>query len=95
MNQKEKYQKALKLTANDLGLSEELVNKVYQEYWRQIKLYIQQLPLKEELTFEQFSQLQTSVNIPSLGKLACIYDKYIKKCSHYKQTRNYGSNKES
>ena len=42
--------------------SEELLNKIIKEELLEIK--------------EEFSKLTTSFNIPSLGKLACPYDKY-------------------
>lgn len=59
-----------------LNISPEVVEKVYKAYWQYIKSTIQALPLKEELTEEEFSKLRTNFNIPSLGKLSCTLDKY-------------------
>lgn len=59
-----------------LNISPEVIEKVYKAYWQYIKSTIQALPLKEELTEEEFSKLRTNFNIPSLGKLSCTLDKY-------------------
>jgi len=59
-----------------LGISSDVVEKVYKAYWLYIKTTIQALPLKEDLTEEEFSKLRTNFNIPSLGKLNCTIDKY-------------------
>lgn len=53
-----------------------VVDKVYKTYWKVIKQHIVQLPLKEDLTDEEFQQLQPNVNIPSLGKLYVTLDRY-------------------
>lgn len=55
--------------AKDLGLEPEVVKAAYQSQWQFIRNTIEALPLKEELSEEEFSQLRTSFNIPSLGKL--------------------------
>jgi hypothetical protein len=34
------------------------------------------LPLKEDLTDEEFNELRTNFNIPSLGKLHCTLGRY-------------------
>lgn len=59
-----------------LGISPDVVEKAYKAYWLYIKTTIQALPLKEDLTEEEFSKLRTNFNIPSLGKLSCTLDKY-------------------
>lgn len=59
-----------------LGLSPDVVEKVYKSYWKFIKATIQGLPLKEDLTKEEFSKLKINFNVPSLGKLNCTLDKY-------------------
>lgn len=55
--------------AKDLGLEPEVVKAAYQSQWQFIRNTIEALPLKEELSEEEFSQLRTSFNVPSLGKL--------------------------
>ena len=52
-----------------LGLSKELVNKKYKAYWKSVKEHITSMPLKKDLSDEEFMKLQPNVNIPSLGKL--------------------------
>lgn len=67
------------------------VDKVYKAYWDVIRQHIESLPLKEDLTDDEFLGLQTSVNIPSLGKLFITLDRYktIKqKYNQYKERAN-------
>ena len=59
-----------------LGISPDVVEKVYKAYWLYIKTTIQALPLKEDFTDEEFNELKTNFNIPSIGKLSCTLDKY-------------------
>lgn len=59
-----------------LGISPNVIEKVYKAYWLYIKTTIEELPLKEELTEEEFLKLKTNFNVPSLGKLSCTLDKY-------------------
>lgn len=66
---------AISGASHELGLPSELVGKVYRAYWLAIKQTIQALPLKEDLTEEDFSELRTSINVPSLGKLYSSYDR--------------------
>ena len=67
-----------------LGISPKVVEKVYRAYWSYIKETIQALPLKEELSEEDFLKLKTNFNIPSLGKLCCTLDKYNKVKNRFK-----------
>jgi hypothetical protein len=70
--------------SSTLGISPNVVEKVYKAYWLYIKTTIQALPLKEDLTDEEFSCLRTNFNIPSLGKLSCTIDKYRKTKDRFK-----------
>lgn len=84
--------------AHDLGLPSELVEKVYRAYWYSIKQLVQGLPLKEELTEDDFSALKTSINVPSLGKLHASYDRVqgVKRRFKYlQQIKNNDKNKET
>lgn len=67
---------AISEASKELNIPSELVGKTYRAYWLAIKQAIQALPLKEDLTKEEFSKLRTSVNIPSLGKMSVTWDKY-------------------
>lgn len=62
--------------SKELDIPYEVVNKAYNSFWQFIRSTIVKLPLKEELTEDQFNQLKTNFNIPSLGKLNCTYDRY-------------------
>ena len=84
--------------SHKLGLSSELVGKVYRAYWLAIKQAIQTLPLKEDLAEDDFSELRVSVNIPSLGKLYSSYDRVqgVKKRFKYlQQIKDNAKNKET
>lgn len=63
--------------SRELNLPKDLISKTYTAYWSFIKKHIQALPLKEDLTEEEFFKLKTSFNIPSIGKLNCTYDRMI------------------
>ena len=63
--------------SKELDLPEELIEKVYKAYWNFIRVTIEELPLKAELTQLEYENLRTSINIPSLGKLNCTYNRYI------------------
>lgn len=51
-----------------LNLPPNYVWEVYKSYWRAVRAHISSLPLKENLSEEDFAKLQTSINVPSLGK---------------------------
>lgn len=59
-----------------LNLPKGLVDKTYRAYWRAVREHIESLPLKEELTDEEFLKLQPNVNIPSIGKLYVTLERY-------------------
>ena len=63
------------------------VDKVYRAYCRLIKEKIESLPLKEDLTEEEYSQLQVNINLPSFGKLYTSWQKHknLKKKLEYVQ----------
>ena len=74
--------------SQEMGLPPEVVDTAYKSYWKFIKQTIQSLPLKDDISEEDFTKLRTNFNIPSLGKLTCTFDrmegvkkryKYIKK----------------
>lgn len=58
-----------------IGIPKEVVEKAYSSYWRVVREHLSSLPLKEELTEEEFNALQPSINIPSLGKLYVTYER--------------------
>lgn len=84
--------------SEDLGLPKEVVKEAYKSFWSYIREQIKSLPLKEELTEEEFNNLQTNFNIPSIGKLSCTYDRYKSIKDRFNYIRNLKddyNNKES
>lgn len=73
----QRYKNIISRVSKELNLPNELVEKTYSNYWKFIKDSIEQLPLKDNLTQEEFGKLRTSINIPSLGKLNCTYERYL------------------
>ena len=72
------YDEIIAQVAKSTGLSKKLVDKAYRAYWWAVKEYIRNLPLKEDLTDEEFSKLRPNVNIPSLGKFYVTLERYRK-----------------
>ena len=77
--------------STELNLPEDLVRKTYSEYWSYIRNTIEDLPLKNDLTQTDFSELRTNINVPSLGKINCTYERYVgmkKRLNIIKKIRN-------
>lgn len=92
------YQDAVDHVANKLGLPREVVKEAYESYWKYIRCTISELPLKDDLSEEEFNKLRTNFNVPSLGKLAVTWDRYkaIKdRYKYVKKLRDDSNNKES
>jgi hypothetical protein len=60
--------------AKELELPVSVVENTYKAFWTFIRDNIEALPLKEDITEDEFKKLKTNFNIPSLGKLACSYE---------------------
>lgn len=91
------YQEALNHVANKLNLPIEVVKEAYESYWKFIRYTISELPLKEDLSEEEFNKLGVNFNIPSLGKLSVTWDRYkaIKdRYKHIKKLKDDNNNKE-
>lgn len=85
------YREATDKVAKQLGLPAKFVCNVYRAYWKFIKDTIEQFPLKDELSKEDFDKLRLNFNVPSLGKLCCTYDRYCGiKITHKKLKELYG-----
>ena len=67
----------VKKLSEELNLPPEVVEKTYKAYWLFIRRTIEKLPLKEDLTEEEFKKLRTNFNLPYLGKLSCNYDRWL------------------
>lgn len=74
-----------------LGISPDVIEKVYKAYWLYIKTTIEALPLKDNLNEEEFLKLRTNFNVPSLGKLYVTWNRFIRCKKRYeliKKLRN-------
>lgn len=76
--QEKTYREIVTKVANNLQLPFEVVDRTYKSYWLFVRTSIAQLPLKEGLSEEDFNKLRTSINIPSLGKFSCDYERYLR-----------------
>ncbi len=88
-----RYTDVIDKVSNELGLPKELVANTYRAYWKFIRDSIEKLPLKKKLSQEEFTSLRTNINIPSLGKLNCTYDRYIGVKSRYNITNKIRNRK--
>jgi hypothetical protein len=70
------YEEAVARIAEELSLPKKFVDRVYRAYWKAVREHIAALPLKDDLTDEEFSKLQPNVNIPSIGKLYVTSERY-------------------
>ena len=72
-----KYSDIISKVSKELNVPRELVENTYKAYWNFIRVTIENLPLKTELTHNEYMNLRTNINIPSLGKLNCTYNRYM------------------
>ena len=61
----------------ELGIPKDVVRSAYLHSWKFIKEKISELPLKEDLTEDEFNELRRNFNQPSLGKMYIDYQKYL------------------
>ena len=65
----------------------------YNLFWEFVKEKIEEVPLDNNLSKEEFYKYKTSVILPEIGRMACTYDKYVginktkKRLSKYKNGR--------
>ena len=91
------YSEAIKQVSIELGLPPQVVKEAYESFWTFIRNNIKALPLKEDLSREEFDKLRTNFNIPSLGKLSCTYDRFIgikKRLKYLNKLKDDYNNKE-
>lgn len=85
------YSEAIKQVSTELGLPPKVVKEAYESLWTFIRNNIKALPLKGDLSKEEFDKLRTNFNIPSIGKLSCTYDRMIgvkKRFEHIRRLRD-------
>jgi len=89
-----KYEEIISRVSTTTGLPLKVVDKTYKAYWRAIRQYIKSLPLKEDLTDEEFTKLRPNINLPSLGKLNVTLDRYHGMKRHFEMHyQNYKGKK--
>lgn len=69
------YTSIINKVSQETNIPFEVVDAAYKSYWKFIKQTIQSLPLKDDISEEEFAKLRTNFNIPSLGKLTCTFDR--------------------
>lgn len=82
----------------DLDLPKEVVETAYMSFWDYIRESIQALPLKEDLSKEDFENLKVNFNIPSIGKLYITWDRYSalkNRIKYFKLLQNDYNDKEN
>lgn len=70
------YNEIIRIVAKETGVPKKTVDRAYKSYWKAIREYITSLPLKEDLTDDEFMKLRPNINIPSIGKLHVTLDRY-------------------
>ena len=73
-----RFKDIINKVSEELDLPKDLIENTYKAYWNFIKDTIEELPLKTELTQKEYNKLKTNINIPSLGKLHCTKNRYIR-----------------
>ena len=81
--------------SQEMALLPEVVDTAYKSYWKFIKQTIQSLPLKDDISEEDFTKLRTNFNIPSLGKLTCTFDRVVGVKKRFKYIKRLRENVES
>lgn len=76
------YLEIISKVADELSLPKDIVDKTYKGYWIFIRTIIQNVPLKS-IQESEFDDLKLNFNIPSLGKLSCTKDDWIKQRRKY------------
>lgn len=69
------YSEIIKKVSQETGIPVRVVNLAYKSYWKFIKQEIQALPLKGDISEEEFNSLRTNFNVPGLGKFYLTWDR--------------------
>lgn len=82
------YSEVIKQVSIELGLPPQVVKEAYESYWTFIRNNIKALPLKEDLSKEEFDKLRTNFNIPSIGKMSVTWERYLGKKKQWEVLKN-------
>ena len=86
------FKQIIRQVAKELNLPEDLVRNTYKSYCKVIKQIIENKQIKSEnnkiLSQEEFNNNAVNINIPSIGKLNCTYDKYQKVLTKFNLINN-------
>ena len=85
--------KVFKEVADSLGFDEGVVKDVFMITWEFIKSKTEELPLKSEMTEDEFNKLKASFSLPKLGKFGCDYQSYLKNRKRFFILGEYGKSK--
>lgn len=92
-----KYPNIVETLSKELNVPTEVVDAAYKSYYSFMREVITNLPLKEDLSEEEFNSLRTNFNLPALGKLHCTYERYLgmkEQQKYIKKLREEYGNKE-
>lgn len=70
------YDEIISKVSESTGIEKRIVDRGYKAYWKAVREHIIALPLKEELSDEEFLKLRPNINIPSIGKLHVTLERY-------------------
>ena len=88
------YPDVIGKVSQEMDIPLEVVDTAYKSYWKFIKQTIQSLPLKDDISEEEFAKLRTNFNVPSLGKLTCTYDRMMGVKKRFKYIKRLRENVE-
>lgn len=91
------YEEATEKVAEQMGLPKDYVKDLYRLYWKYVRFFLTSIQTKD-ISEEDFNKQKHSINIPSLGKFNCSYDRIKAIKANYKYSKKikekYGEAKE-
>lgn len=61
--------------SKEFELPDDVIEVAYREYWNWVKDTLEKVPVNEPMSEEDFNNMQTSINVPSLGKFYATYSR--------------------